>query len=173
MDILRTAIDWAKAEVLSSTIFILFGLVFLVASYSFWHSGKTDVAKAYVFPMLIGGSLLLILGIGLFIQSYNNVSIFAESYSADSDKFVVSQLENANRVERNYQFAVFRIMPLAIVVSAILFPLLTSPHWRASLLTTIAMLAVLMLIDTNANARLEDYKQKLVDTVQSKQTRSE
>ncbi|MGP6086327.1 hypothetical protein [Antarctobacter jejuensis] len=69
MDILKTATDWAKAEVFSSSFFILFGAAFLVASFGFWHMGKTDMAKAYVIPTLVAGGLLLILGGGLVYGS--------------------------------------------------------------------------------------------------------
>ena len=167
MDILKAALDWARAEMLSSTVFILFGLVFLCASFCFWQLGKTGVAKAYVVPALVAGTLLLIIGVGILYQSYNRVTSFAVAYNTDSVSFIDSQIENADRVLRDYQIAVFRIMPVVIAIAAILFLFLTSPLWRASLVTTIAILAVIMLIDTNANARLEDYRQKLTEVVQS------
>lgn len=166
MDILKTAIDWTKAEMFSSTFFVLFGLVFVSASLYFWHLGRTDVAKAYVIPMLIAGTLLLIIGVGIFYQSYTRVTSFAELFDADAANFVASQVENANRVLHDYQIAVFRIMPLVIAVSAMLFLFLTSPIWRASLVTTIALLVVIILIDTNASARLEDYRLKLTEAAQ-------
>ena len=166
MDILKTATDWTKAEMFSSTFFIGFGLAFLSASFFFWYLGKTDVAKAYVVPTLIAGTLLLILGVGIFYQSYSRVTIFAEAYNADAVGFVASQLENANRVLRDYQMAVYRVMPLAIAVSAVLFLFFSSPIWRASLVTIIAMLVVILLVDTNANARLEEYRARLIETEQ-------
>ena len=50
IDILKTAIDWAKAEMFSAMFFTIFGLLFLIASVGFWHFGKTAMAKAYVIP---------------------------------------------------------------------------------------------------------------------------
>ena len=66
MDILKTSIDWAREELLSNGLFALFGAMFLVASLLFWSRGETDMAKAFVFPMMIAGVLMLILGGGLF-----------------------------------------------------------------------------------------------------------
>ena len=83
MDILKTAIDWTRAEMASSAVFVLFGLVFIASSIGFWQLGKTDVAKAYVVPTLIAGTLLLILGSGLLLQSYGRVTSFAEAFNAD------------------------------------------------------------------------------------------
>lgn len=67
MDILKSAIDWAKAELFQHH-FHLFGVVFMVASLSFWQLGKTEIAKAYIIPTLVAGALLLIIGLGLFLQ---------------------------------------------------------------------------------------------------------
>ena len=52
MDILKTAINWAKAELFSTPFFILFGLVFMTASLGFWQLRKTDLTKAYIIPSL-------------------------------------------------------------------------------------------------------------------------
>ena len=41
MEILKTATDWAKTEVFSSAFFIIFGVVFVLASIGFWQMGKT------------------------------------------------------------------------------------------------------------------------------------
>lgn len=73
MDILKTATDWAKAEVFSSTFFIIFGLMFVSASIGFWQLGKTDITKAYIFPKLLAGVLLLTIGIGLFFTNKSRI----------------------------------------------------------------------------------------------------
>jgi len=36
MEILKTATDWAKAEVFSTQFFILFGLVFFIVNHRIW-----------------------------------------------------------------------------------------------------------------------------------------
>ena len=67
MQILKVATDWAKAELFSTPFFVLFGLLFLIASVGFWQLGKTEIAKAYMLPTLVAGSLLIIIGVGLFL----------------------------------------------------------------------------------------------------------
>ncbi len=161
MDILKTAIDWTKAEMLSSAFFILFGVLFVSASLGFWQLGKTDVARAYVIPALIAGSLLLVLGAGLFIQSKERVTGFATAYNGDASEFVASEIERADKGLGIYRIAVFRVMPLIIAVCAVLLLYLEAPVLRASLIVTIAMMSVLLVIDTNASARLEKYQEKL------------
>ena len=70
MELLKLATEWAKAEVFSTRFFILFAIVFLIASVTFWQLGKTDLAKAYIIPTLVAGILLLIIGSGL---NYTNI----------------------------------------------------------------------------------------------------
>ena len=57
MEILKTATDWAKAEVFSTTFFILFGIGFVAASIGFWQLGKTDLAKLMNGELVYTGSL--------------------------------------------------------------------------------------------------------------------
>ncbi len=59
MNIVNTATDWTRAEMLSSAFLILFGLSFLLASLGVWELGRTDMARAYVVPMLVAGALIL------------------------------------------------------------------------------------------------------------------
>ena len=56
MDMLKTAIDWAKAEVFSTSFFIVFGVLFVLTSIGFWQLGKTDMARANINPTLVAGA---------------------------------------------------------------------------------------------------------------------
>ena len=76
MDILRVSIDWTRAEMVSSSFFVVFGLLFVIGGFGFWQIGKTEMAKAYVLPTFIAGALFLIIGIGIFAQSYGRLSSF-------------------------------------------------------------------------------------------------
>ena len=75
MELLKLATEWAKAEVFSTRYFILFAIVFLIASIGFWQLGKTDLAKGYIIPTFVAGILLLIIGSGL---NYTNIQRFKQ-----------------------------------------------------------------------------------------------
>lgn len=168
MDILKTAIDWTKAEMFSSAFFILFGLVFLSASIGFWQIGKTEVAKAFIIPTLIAGGLLLIIGLGIFIQSFDRVTSFVDAYNSNATAFVASEIERAKKVLNDYRIAVFRVIPIIVTCCAVLILFLDTPIWRASLITIIAMMSTIMIIDTNANARLENYQSDMKGALEQK-----
>ena len=161
MDIIKTTLDWTRAELLSSMIFVFFGLLVLMISFGFWQLGKTEMAKAFVIPCLIAGGLVLAIGLGIGVQSYGRLSSFPMAFDTNPTAFVTSELNRAETVLAQYRLFVYRIFPIAIAICAILFLFLDGPLWRASLITAMATLAVVMGIDTNANARLAAYQSKL------------
>jgi len=161
MDILKTATDWAKAEVFSTSFFILFGIVFVAASIGFWQLGKTDLARAYIIPTLVAGVLLLIIGFGLFFNNVSRVSSFPRDYNQDASAFVESEMARVDSTLNEYK-VVFKVIPLMIIVAALLIFFTRTPVWRAASITSIAMLIVILFIDGMAHARIADYKEQLV-----------
>ena len=161
MDILKTATDWAKAELFSTPFFILFGLVFISASIGFWQLGKTDIAKAYIIPTLVAGALLMIIGLGLFYTNKSRITEFESSYNKDASAFVASEIARAESTLKEYKTIVFKAIPIIIIVAALLIIFVNSPTWRAISITTIAMMIVILLIDGTAHARIKTYKNQL------------
>jgi len=120
------------------------------------------MARAFVLPMLVAGVLMLILGGGLFYGTWKSSADFAPAISEDWSDFVASEIERVDRTMAQYGMAVFKVMPLMIAAAALLVVFVHSPGWRAALITAIVFLGLIMLIDMNANARLEAYKTTLV-----------
>ena len=162
MDILKTATDWAKAEVFSSSFFIVFGLVFVAVSIGFWQLGKTDLAKAYIIPTAVAGILLLTIGIGLVYANKTRISSFAKDFNKDAPAFVQSETVRVDNTLKEYKTIVFTAIPLIIIAFALILFFVNTPTWRAISITTIAMLIVILLIDGTAHARIETYKEQLV-----------
>lgn len=161
MEILKIAIEWAKAEVFSSRFFIFFAILFLIASIGFWQLGKTEMAKAYIIPTLIAGLLILAVGVGIFFTNKSRISSFAEAYNANPTEFVKSEIARTNKSMGEYKTIVFKIIPFIIIAAALLIVFIDKPVWRAAAITTIVMMVVILLIDSNANARIETYHKHL------------
>jgi len=162
MDILKIATDWAKAELFSTPFFMLFGVLFMVASVGFWQLGKTEMARAYIIPTLVAGALLFIIGCGLFFTNKSRITQFETAYKSDASAFVKSELVRAEATLKEYQTIVFKIIPLIIIVCALVILFIDKPIWRASVITTMAMLIVILLIDGTAHARIDAYNQQLL-----------
>lgn len=171
MDILKTAQDWAKAEMFSTSFFILFGLLFVAASIGFWQLGKTDVTKAYVIPMFVAGILVLVIGFGLFFTNKNRVTKFEKDYHKDAPAFVQSEIERVDATLTEYK-NVFRVIPILIIAAALIIIFLNTQLWRAIGITAITMLVILMLVDGTAWDRIKEYKKQLhlVENQQKKLT---
>ena len=164
MELLKLATEWAKAEVFSTRFFILFAIVFLIASVTFWQLGKTDLAKAYIIPTLVAGILLLIIGSGLNYTNIQRVKQFKKDFNTDASVFYKSEIERSESTLKEYS-VVFKVIPILIIISALLILFVNTPTWRAISITTIAMLIVILLVDGTAHSRIENYHKelKLVD----------
>ena len=161
MEILKIATDWAKAEMFSTSFFILSGLLFVAAGIGFWQLGKTDIAKAYVIPMLVAGILVLVIGFGLFFNNKYRVTKFEKDYHMDAPAFVQSEIERVDATLNEYK-TVFRVIPILIIAAALVIIFLNTPLWRAIGVTAITMLVILMLVDGTAWDRIKEYKEQLV-----------
>ena len=162
MDILKASTDWAKAELFSTPFFILFGVLFILASIGFWQLGKTEMAKAYIIPTLVAGALLMIIGLGLFFTNKSRLANFPIAYKADPSAFVASEIVRAEATLKEYQIIVFKVIPLIITICSLIILFIDKPIWRASMITIIAMLVIILLIDGTAHARVDAYNQQLL-----------
>ncbi|MAL59207.1 MAG: hypothetical protein CMC14_04090 [Flavobacteriaceae bacterium] len=164
MELLKLATEWAKAEVFSTRFFILFAILFLIASVGFWQLGKTDLAKAYIIPTLVAGVVLLTIGLGLFYTNKSRITQFEKAYNADAPAFFQSEIERSESTLKEYT-VVFKVIPILIIVASLLILFINTPTWRAISITTIAMLTVILLVDGTAHSRIEAYHKelKLVD----------
>ena len=161
MEILKIATEWAKAEVFSARFFILFAILFLIASVGFWQLGKTETAKAYIIPTLVAGILLLAVGLGIFFTNKSRVTSFAEAYNANPTEFVRSEITRTEKSMNEYNTIVFKVIPFIIIAAALLIVFVDKPMWRAISITTIGMMVVILSIDSNANSRIEAYHNQL------------
>lgn len=164
MEILKLATEWAKSEVFSTRFFIIFALLFLIASVGFWQLGKTDLAKAYTIPTLVAGLLLMTIGLGLFYTNKTRIVQFKKAYNSDVSTFYQSEIERTESTLKEYTI-VFKVIPILIMVAALILLFINIPFWRAISISTIAMLIVILLIDGTAYSRIEVYHKelKLVD----------
>jgi len=161
MELLKLATEWAKSEVFSTRFFIYFAVVFLVSSFGFWQLGKTVLAKAYIIPTLLAGVILLTIGLGLFYTNKSRITEFKTAYQKDASAFVESEFIRIEKALDEYRTIVFKAIPFIIIGAALLIAFVDKPNWRASAITVIAMLVVILLIDGTASERIKVYKQEL------------
>jgi uncharacterized membrane protein len=131
-----------------------------MASIGFWQLGKTDLAKAYIIPTLVAGILLLMIGVGLNYTNIQRVKQFEKEFNTNTSTFYQSEIERTESTLREYS-VVFKVIPILIIIAASLILFANTPTWRAISITTIAMLAVILLVDGLAHSRIEAYYAEL------------
>ena len=151
---------------ITTPFFVLFGVGFVVASVCFWQLGRTELARAYIIPTLVAGMLLIIIGTGLFYTNKKRLAEFPVAYEANAVAFVQAERVRAEATLKEYQNVVFTAIPIILVGCAIGILFLSTPGWRASLITAMAMLIVILLIDGTAYARVDAYNQQLLSAEQ-------
>lgn len=146
--------------------------MFLAISLGLWQVGKTDLAKAYIIPTLVAGASLVIIGLGLFFTNKSRITQFEKAHQADATAFVASEIERAEATLKEYENVVFTAIPIIIVVCAVVLFFVDAPIWRASMITSIAMLSIILLIDGLAHARIAEYNQQLLQAQEQMVKRS-
>jgi len=161
MELLKLASAWAKAEVFSSKFFILFGVLFLLSSYGFWQLGKTDLAKAFISPLCICGILLLLIGGGLTYTNFSREKEFPVAHKEDAAVFLQMEIARADKTIKEFELVVLTIIPAIIAVLSLVFIFFENPNARAISMSVMAMMIVILLIDTGAYTRMKAYKDQL------------
>ena len=103
----------------------------------------------------------MIIGLGLFFTNKSRITQFETAYNNDATAFVESEVARVESTLEEYQTIVFKAIPFIIVAAALLIVFIDKPVWRASAITTIAMLVVILLIDGTAKARIDAYSEQL------------
>ena len=161
MDILKAGIDWAKAEVFSSKISLLLGILFFLASLGFGQLGKTAMAKAFVWPMLVAGVFMVAVSAGLYFANKPRIAQFETAYNTNAKAFIQAETERTAKSQNDLAL-VFKVLPLIVIAAALLILFVDIPLWRGIGITTIALTTVLMLVESNTNARNTAYHQQLL-----------
>ena len=115
MDILKISMEWARDEILSSKFFILFGLLFLFGALVFWQMGKTELAKAFIHPLLVSGTLLFIIGVGLLYSNTSRIHSFEKDHQVSTENFVSAEIARADKTMAEFELKVFKVIILILV----------------------------------------------------------
>jgi hypothetical protein len=161
MEILKSATTWAKAEMISSIFFMLFGVVYLSASIGFWQLGKTPLLKALIFPTLIAGGLLLSAGVSFYFTSKSKLNSFENAYKTNPSAIIKSEITRTEKTIKTYENIALKVFPLIVVVVLLVAIFISYPLVRAICIGIIAFLLVLILLDSQALKRMKIYHEQL------------
>ena len=159
MDILKIATDWAKIELISNAVFVLASIIFLSVSFALQTYARESHFSTYSLPFLIAAILLLILGAGLFFSTWQH-SINLE-FQQDKALFIQAELTRAEKTISQYKLAVYMIFPALGLISFCIVLVFQNDQVRASAVTSVIVLLILIIVDTAAKERLVKYTKDL------------
>ena len=161
MDIIKWSTDWARAEVFSAKIVWLFSGIELLTAIGFWYWGRTTMARAFIWPLLVMGLFLIAVGTGLYAANHPRIAQFENDYSHDKAAFLEAEIQRTSNSQRSLAL-VFRTLPAIIIVAAIVIMLAPASIWRAIAVSIILTAAFLMVVDSNTEARNDAYHSQLL-----------
>jgi ABC-2 type transport system permease protein len=161
MDIIKLSTDWAKAEVFSAKIVWLFSVVELLAAIGFWYWGRTAIAKAFTWPLLVMGLFLIAVGAGLYAANQPRIARFENECQREPKAFLESEIQRTAKSQGGLAL-VFKILPAIIIFAAAVILLTPASFWRVIAVTVILNAAFLMVVDSNTDARNDTYHSRLL-----------
>ena len=111
------------------------------------------MAHAYIIPLLVTGLLLMILGSGLVVPNYFRLSNLPDTFQANATIFIANELACVDK--NNARFVIFQTI---IIVCIVILMIMRTTIWQDSAISVISMLAILLFVYSNANARFGTYK---------------
>jgi Ca2+/Na+ antiporter len=160
MDLLKLSTDWAKAEVFSAKIVWLFSVIEIIAGAGFWYWGKTAMAKAFIWPLMIAGLFLVAIGAGLYFANNPRIRKFEIECRRSPEAFLQEEIQRTAESKRELAL-VFRILPAIIIIAAIVILIVPASIWRAMAIILIITAGFLMIVDSNTEARNNIYNSQL------------
>src|SRR6476469_2513274 len=118
MDIVKLSTDWAKAEVFSAKIVWLFSAIEIIVAIGFWYWGKTVMAKAFIWPLMVAGLFLVAVGTGLYFANNPRITRFETEYRGNPDAFLQEEIQRTAESKKELAL-VFKILPAIIIFAAI------------------------------------------------------
>lgn len=160
MELLKLSTDWAKAEVLSAKVVFLFSIIVLMAAFGFWFLGKTAMARAFIWPMLISGVFLIAVSAGLYRANKPRIEQFEQAFRKNSQEFVHQELLRTAQSQKELT-TIFKVLPILLIVAGIIILFFSSPVWRAVAISLGLLATFLMAVDSNTATRNSMYHEQL------------
>jgi ABC-2 type transport system permease protein len=161
MDILKIATDWAKIELISNSVFVLASVIFLSVSLFLQIGARESHFSTYSLPFVIAAILLLILGAGLLFSTWQHSTNLEFQFQQDMTLFIQAELTRAEKTISQYKLAVNVIFPALGLISFCILLVFQNDQVRASAITSVIVLLILITVDTAAKERLVKYTKDL------------
>lgn len=162
MELLKHTIQWCKGEVFEGKMIMLFGILLLLITFSFWKFGFTTNARAMIIPLLVLSLLHIGTGIAMIYSNTNKQIDYKEAYNKEPEQFKQSEIKRTEIFMKIYPLT--RYFSIAfIILGFVLFAFIHNPVWKSIGLCVMVLGISIIVIDYFSEERANTYQKALTD----------
>lgn len=162
MDLIKHTIQWCKGEIFEGKMILLFGLLLLIITFSFWKFGYTINEKALIIPMLVLSLLHIGTGITMIYSNTHKQNDYTTSYNKEPEKFRQSELVRAQGFIKYYPLT--RYFSIGLILGGfLLFVLLSKATGKSIGLCVMVLGFSVIVIDYFSEERAYTYQNALLN----------
>lgn len=166
MDIIKHTINWCKGEIFEGRMILLFGILCLLITFSFWKFGAMPSGKAFIIPLLIVSLLLIGIGISMNFSNQKRMIEYKAAYTADPQQFVKNEIQRTDSFIRWYP-AIRYIGATILIIGLLIFMFTVSPLWKSISLCLMVVAIAVFVIDYFSEERAVFYHQQLMRAIKA------
>lgn len=165
MYFIKHSINWCKGEIFEGRMIFLFGIIFLIITFSFWKYGTTPSAKALIIPIFILSVLSIGTGLSMNFSNQKNIVSFEKAYNENARNFVKKEKERTEAFIKWYPFT--RYVGAGLILTGLLLFLFTIlPLWKSISLCLIVLAFAVLVIDYFSEERANQYHYQILNYYQ-------
>lgn len=160
MNFLKHTISWCKGEIFEGRMILLFGLLLLFASISFWRFGNTPISKTFIIPTLVCAVICIAIGINANISNNRRIVDFTKTYNTNAGDFVrqeKARTENFIKWYPNTRYGA----AITIIICLIAYIFSINHSLKSIALCLIIMAFALLVIDYFSEQRAMVYHNQI------------
>lgn len=158
MEILEYAIKWCKAEVVSGKVFLIYGIMILIAAICLRVIGNAPMFKSIFIPLIVVSALHITAG-GFMIKEYTSrQKAYTISANANIEAFKKTEHTNIDTFIKSYYPAIRIVNIVGIVIALLLIYALATPIGKSIGIGIIITVLSLLVMDYFSEERSHNYR---------------
>ena len=140
---------------------LLFGILFLAITGSFWKFGHTINAKAMIIPLFVISILHIGTGAAMIYNNTKRQDVYSNAFKTSPENFKQSEIQRTEGFIKLYPLT--RYFTLAMmIIGFFLFVFLASPTWKSIGLCIMLLGFSVIIIDYFSEERAFQYHNELM-----------
>lgn len=162
MDFIHHTLQWCKGEIFEGKISLLFGILILLVSLSYWKWGTTAYARAMFWPLLVVAFLAAGAGVYLIRTNQKRIVAYQEAFRENPDTFLDTEKERTADFIKWYPYTQ-KIFLGVMVVGMLCMILSHSPGIRAIGIAVMLLSFYVFVLDHFSEERAHLYHSRIIE----------